>query len=180
MRRAIYQTLTKKKTRAITGTRVAIRCGTSAQYIDSFGKLWLTDRYFYDNVGNVATYRNNVTVSNTFDPELYKDIRYANNYFTETPSEWGYNIPVDLGTYQVNLLFAETFSQPSPPGRTASININNVRKLTNFDEVLAAGGQNKASQIVFGNIQSVAGFIDIKFILPTQNFYISALELTPV
>lgn len=170
----IYQTLLRKN-----GVPVRIRCGTSPQYIDSRGNLWLSDRYFYDNVGNVVSYRNVTAIANTSDPELYYDIRFANNFQTQLQSDWGYNIPVKPGKYMLSLYYAEMFSEPQTPGRVSSIDINGVRVLTNFNETMAAGALNRAYQIIIPGVRPSQGSVDIRFNKPANNFYISAIELNP-
>ena len=179
MRRAIYQTLTKKPIFAI-GSRVAIRCGSRPGYTDSFGKYWIPDTYSYVTTGSVLIYEYSASlVTNTNDPELYYGIRYGNTIASSNtiPVIWGYDVPATPGRYTVKILFAELFNEPA---RIGHIDINGVRKLTNFDEVANAGGNLRASQIVFTNVQPVSGFINVGITSLTQNFYISALELDPV
>ncbi len=173
-----YQAMLLNNLLAPVGTRVGIRCGTSPAYTDSLGQLWIADTYSYVTTGRVVTYRYDAnTIANTNDQELYYDIRFGDTIVSNNtvPVVWGYNVPVTPGNYTVKLLFAELFAAAS---RLGHIDINGVRKLTNFDEV-AAAGQNTAYQMTFANIQPVGGFINVGITSLTQNFYITGLELVP-
>lgn len=179
MRRAIHEVLKRRRSRVIARARVGIRCGASPQYTDSFGKIWAADSYFYTISGVVRTFRPTTSVvMGTPDPELYRDVRYADNLNAGNNIYWGYNIPISAGRYQVKLLYAEIFMEPASPGRIGNIDINGVRKLTNFNQVDAAG-QNTAYQMIFEDIFAVNGFINIAITSVSNNFYITALEIDP-
>ena len=76
---------------------VRINAGGNA-FVDSLGQSWEADTHF---VGTSAVFSTAQPISGTTDDPLYQSERYGQNF--------GYQIPVANGTYEVDLHFAEIF-----------------------------------------------------------------------
>ncbi|WP_299397240.1 putative Ig domain-containing protein [uncultured Gelidibacter sp.] len=99
---------------------------------------WSEDQFFSE--GDSST--NVIKIANTANDELYQTERYS------TSGTMVYNIPVESGTYDLNLHFAEIYfgvlgagSSGGEGSRVFNVSIEDGQKqLTNYDIVVAAGG----------------------------------------
>jgi hypothetical protein len=139
---------------------------------------WEADNSFEDGV----TYTNAVDIANTSNPELYQTERYANN------GSLTYQIPVDNGTYNVDLHFAEIFfglpgegSAGGEGSRVFHIDIENGQhEVDNYDIVVAAGASASAVVESFSDVIVEDGAITITLTSVVNNAKISGIEvLTP-
>lgn len=115
----------------------------------------------------------NAQIANTDDDELYRTERYGN---------MTYNIPVSDGTYQVILHFSENYFGITATGgvgsRVFNVDLEGVRRLTNFDIFSEAGGAATAIQRnLFVEIND--GSLNLQFISVTNNALINAIEIVP-
>ena len=141
-------------TMVASGNAVRIDAGSSSNYTDTAGHLWLADIGF---TPDSAAYTQSISVTTNDDPKIYQTAR-------ENMSD--YNVPVTNGTYTVRLHFAETspsqFGSISGPGqRVFNVSVENST-LNNLDLYGATGGKNVAIVKVF-NVTVSDGMMNIHF-----------------
>jgi hypothetical protein len=140
-------------------------------YTDDSGRLWIPDRYSFG--GRLIAHAQQVT--GTPDPGLYAEERYGH---------FDYAIPVAEGHYGLTLRFAETYFGPANPGkggvgnRLFDVYCNGVALLRNFDVFKEAGGENRALDKTFHNIEpNGLGKLIVSFV-PVRNYAsVKAIEV---
>ena len=150
--------------------------GTTAPYVDRGGRTWGPDRFFTG--GNVLV-RPSERIFRTLDPDVYRHLRSG---------DFGYDIPLQPGNYELHLLFAETgladfiSAESSGEGqRVFRISANGQPILTAFDVVADAAGSNIADERVFRNISPAAdGFLHLRFNSMRSTAMLSGIEVLPV
>ena len=157
---------------------VLIMAGSSAKsYTDQLGHIWTVDRYFDGGEPWPVPYRR---ILRTSDPQLFLSARQG--------QEFGYDIPLKPGDYELRLYFAETFyGEDNSEGggessRMFDVTANGAPILTDFDPLSDAGGSNTADVRVFPGISPGAdGKLHLKF----RNHwalkgvaFVNAIELT--
>jgi hypothetical protein len=127
---------------------VLIMAGSSAKsYTDQLGHIWSADRYFRGGEPWPVPYRR---ILRTSDPQLFLSARQGQDF--------GYDIPLKSGNYELRLYFAETFyGEDNSEGggessRIFDVTANGAPLLTNFDPLSDAGASNTADVRVFGGI----------------------------
>ncbi len=165
--------------RAASGTsspsdEIRIAAGSSNQYVDRDGRVWLGDRYFAG--GDVLT-RPEARVLRTTDPDIYRSLRYSNFH---------YNIPLKPGVYELHLHFAEiTFDNPSLESsgegeRLFDVYLNDKLRLNRFDIISDAAGSNTADERVFKDVAPAAnGFLHLEFRSYVRGAVVSGIEVLP-
>jgi hypothetical protein len=125
-------------------------------YTDGAGKVWKADDYYR---GGHRTYHMK-PVGGTSDMGLFASERFGH---------FSYAIPVDMGSYTVNLYLAETFFGPDNLGgggigrRVFNVFCNGNTLLRNFD-MLSESEENRAMVRSFRGLQPNAqGKIDLTF-----------------
>ena len=109
------------------GEELRILAGASRKYVDHAGKLWSPDSYFS---GGGAVPSAVQRIWRTQDPIIYRSSRQG---------DFGYNIPLKAGTYELRLHFAETFYGPESAGgggegsRIMTVLVNGQPLLHDFD-----------------------------------------------
>lgn len=155
------------------GEDIRIMAGVErGEYVDSFGHLWQSDRYFNGGVhAHAPAYH---AIASTMDSQLYQNWR-------EGP--FSYDIPLKPGVYELRLHFAEMLYGEGNPGgggetsREFDIKINEKQVATIFD-VVANAGANAASILVFKDLSPMAdGKLHIQFIGAAA--LLNGLEVTP-
>lgn len=108
---------------------VLIMAGSSAKsYTDQMGHVWSADRYFEGGEQWPVAYRR---ILRTTDPQLF--------LFARQGRDFGYDIPLKPGNYELRLYFAETFyGEDNSEGggessRIFDVTANGMPLLTNFD-----------------------------------------------
>ena len=158
-----------------TGDSVRILAGLSeGAYTDGYGHVWLSDRYFN---GGVVASAGNHPVWGTRDPRLYQTWRQG---------AFSYDIPVNPGSYELRLYFAETYyGDGNAAGfggentRFFDISLNGVPVKKHFS-VAGEAGVNVASVKVFQDVSPAAdGMIHIAFGKALSEPFVNAIELTP-
>jgi hypothetical protein len=146
----------------------------SGTYTDSTGQVWQPDSGFF-NVGSLSGCAPAVTVSGTADPTLYKGARWG----PTPPPEMQYTFPVANGSYQVNLLFAETCPDLQKVGaRVFDVEMQGAVVFSALD-IFAAAGANTAL-VKTATVTVTNGTLAIQFIHHTNNPIISGMEILPV
>lgn len=102
-----------------------MKCGTPIPYGNWLGEVtgWVSGGTGYDIISNVP---NAPLAANTLDPYIYRHERSGSAAIT-------YNIPVRKGIYRVRLHFCENYESNVGARTVATIKINDVTVLTNFD-----------------------------------------------
>jgi N-acetylneuraminic acid mutarotase len=146
---------------ATDGT-VHINAG-GGSYLDSFGNLWWSDRYFSGGV--TATYPQGI--ANTTDDTIYD---------SERAGTFSYQIPVANGDYTVRLHFAELLMQ-SPGARQFGVSVEGSRVLTRFDIYAQAG---KGALVTRSFPVTVTdGVLSVGFTGVVENAAVQALDVFP-
>jgi hypothetical protein len=141
-------------------------------YTDSQGNVWAADEQFVG--GAPATNTGTITgaLPASTDQALYENERYGTSLL--------YNFQAPSALYQVTLKFSENY-WTSAGSRVFNVMINGNTVLTNFDIFAAAGGEFKAVDKVFNNIQPDAQGRIIVQLGPTSadNAKIDAIQIIP-
>jgi hypothetical protein len=139
---------------------VLIMAGSNAKgYTDQLGHIWSSDRYSHGGEPWPIRYRR---IARTDDPQLFLTARQGQDF--------GYDIPLKPGFYELHLFFAETFygEDNSEGGGEASrvfdIEANGEPLLVNFDPLSDAGGSNIADVRIFAGVSPAAdGKLHLRF-----------------
>ena len=141
------------------------------------GQAYIADQYF--TTPSNLSQRSGVAVAGTTRDILYNTHRWRNGNF-------GYDIPVSNGSYDVTLRFAETFFSTAgggangPGQRIFHVNIEGQRVLTNFDVNAISGSINPTAVDRNFTVTVNNGVLDIDFIQGSANNpFISAIEIVP-
>jgi len=157
---------------------VLIMAGSTAKsYTDQFGHVWSADRYFDGGEPWPVSFRR---ILRTSDPQLFLNARQGQDF--------GYDIPLRPGLYELRLYFAETFyGEDNSEGggessRMFDVMANGVQILTNFDPLSDAGGSNTADVRVFAGISPASdGKLHLRFrnhLALKAVAFVNAIELT--
>ena len=137
----------------------------------STGFTWSAD----ENFNGGSTIASGGTITGTNDSTLYDTQRYGTSF------SYSFNVPA--GSYQVSLLFAETYSGDFAKGdRVFNVAINGATVLSNLD-VFGEVGSNTADVKVINNVSPVSGVITITFTGGTStdtNAMVEALQVIPM
>ncbi len=155
----------------------------SGQYIDQYGHLWAGDAYFQ---GGAATEVHYGRLARTADPALYQHAREG--------FEFSYDIPLNPGTYEVRLHFAESSMRVPIVGESGE-SLRRFRVTANekqllppldgrharqFDIFSDTGGEDLADVKVLKNIVPAAdGKLHLKFLSDKQAAIVNAIEIVP-
>lgn len=157
------------------GEEIHILAGSTRKYVDHAGKLWNPDSFFS---GGMAVQSPIQHIWRTQDPIIYR---------TSRQGDFGYNIPLKPGIYELRLHFAETFYGPENPGaggegsRIMAVSANGQVLLADFDILADAGGDRSADVKVFPDISPAAdGQLHLAFASATTgSAMLSAIEILP-
>jgi O-glycosyl hydrolase len=140
-------------------------------YTDTQGHVWAAD----EDYSGGTTIASGGTITGTSDSTLYDTQRYG------SPFSYSFNVPA--GSYQVTLLFAETYSGDDSTGsRVFSVSINGTTVTSNLD-IYSQAGANAADDLVYNNVSPSGGTITITFTSTggtDANAVIEALQIIPM
>ena len=144
---------------------VRMIAGSSSSYVDRSGRTWDPDRFF--SGGNVLV-RPAERILRTLDPNIYRHLRSG---------DFRYDIPLQPGSYELHLYFAETglgdfiSAESSGEGqRLFRVFANGKQILNAFDVVADADGSNVADERVFRNISPADdGFLHLSFTVDAKH-----------
>jgi Malectin domain len=150
--------------------------GSANLYLDRSGRTWGMDHFFS---GGSVLVRPSQRIFRTLDPDIYRHVRLG---------EFRYDIPLDPGSYEMHLHFAETgladfiSAESSGEGqRVFRVSANGKPILEYFDVVADAAGANTADERVFRNISPAEdGLLHLSFAAVRGNAMLSGIELLPV
>jgi hypothetical protein len=158
------------------GEDLRIVVGSSNPYTDRSGRTWGLDRFF---TGGSVLFRPSQKIARTLDPDLYRHLRQG---------DFRYDIPLEQGSYEMHLQFAETgladfiSAESSGEGqRLFRVTANGKTILDYFDVVADAAGSNVADERIFRDISPAAdGFLHLTFTSMRGTAMLSGIELLPV
>jgi len=166
---------------------IRIAAGLSGNgYTDVWGHRWETDRYYRGGVAAPGPHDLSPPVP---DPGLFKTVREGTSADSEVPTsqrQFGYDIPVQPGTYELRLYFANPNLQSESTGQEDSQNLHHLQVelngrtlLWNFDPV--ADGEPGAIDIrAFKDVSpAVDGMVHLDFLPNPERAFVSAIELIP-
>ena len=141
-------------------SEVLIMAGSTAKsYTDQLGHVWTADRYYKGGEPWTVSYRH---ISRTDDPQLFLTSRQGQDF--------GYEIPLSPGIYELRLYFAETFygegnrEGGGESSRIFDVTANGSPILSEFDPLSDAGGSNTADIRVFSGVSPAAdGKLHLEF-----------------
>jgi len=154
---------------------VRINAGGTA-YTASGSRSFIADAYF-GGTSTTSSLPSTVDILNTTDDVMYRTARSAPTF--------NYSIPVQNGSYNVILHFAELYF--GAPGKVAggtgkrkfNVSIEGVTKLTNYDIYAKTGGAVRAVKETFP-VTVTDGKMSINFTSGTANQpIVSAIEVVP-
>lgn len=150
-------------------TPLFLNCG-GQQFFDAFGNKWVPDTN-YVNTGR--TYRRNESIGGTSKEELYRSQRFVSTEETSLT----YEIPLDVGTYDVYFHFSETFWRiKEADQRVFDIKAEGSVIFDRVDVFAEAGGALKAL-VKKRTISVTDGNLTISFGRKKQNPMISGIEV---
>lgn len=142
-------------------------------YTDPFGHIWQPDRYGSD--GYLTDYKGHSVDGG--DPRLFQTAREG---------DFGYDIPLAPGTYEMHLHFAEMlFGDKNVGGgaessRIFSFDANGKRLLDQFDIISDAAGSNIADERVFKDISPDQDrLLHLRFTHLVRDPLLNAIEILP-
>ncbi|HXY47997.1 MAG TPA: malectin domain-containing carbohydrate-binding protein [Terriglobales bacterium] len=157
------------------GNEIRLLAGATRGYVDRSGKQWNADAYFTAGTPVVSRVQH---IWRTLDPGIYRDSRQG---------DFSYDIPLQPGTYELRLHFAETYYGPEDAAgggegsRIMKVTANGKVLLDDFDVVSDAAGGRTADVKVFTDIHPAEdGRLHLSFAsLRGGRAMVSAMELLP-
>src|SRR5579872_6364790 len=168
---------------SVSGDTVRILAGRdSGEYVDGAGTRWSGDAYFS---GGAATAVRYYSLALADDPAIYQHAR--------TGDDFGYDIPLTPGVYEMRLMFAESaevviLGAVGNGTRSFRVTANGSqilpqpdgRHMPGLDVIADAGGSNTADVKVFKDITPAAdGKLHLRFIGRNQRALVNAIEIVP-
>lgn len=136
--------------------------------IDSAGVRWTPDRYF---AGGGQWSRDSGFVRRTSRPFLYANWRTG---------EFGYDIPLAPGSYELRLFFVSPFQPGNEKLSSFNISLAGKPLITAYDVSMSANGSDVADEQVFRDIvPGEDGFLRLWFTNHVGSPMLNGLELTP-
>lgn len=150
--------------------------GSANPYFDRSGRSWNPDRFF---TGGAVMVRPSEKILRTLDPDIYRHLRFG---------EFRYDIPLEPGSYELHLHFAETgladfiSAESSGEGqRVFRVSANGKLLLNFFDVVADAAGANISDERIFRDVSpDPDGFLHLAFAPVRGSAMLSAIEVLPV
>ena len=145
---------------------IRINAGGS-EYTDERGQIWQADNYFDSSS---YSFSKEMAIENTVEDTLFQTERFG--------KQLAYDIPVDNGTYDINLHFAEIYFADENR-RVFDVAVESELVKDNLDIVAEAG---KANSLTVGlkNVAISDGKLDLDLIASIDNAKISGIEIIPV
>ena len=150
--------------------------GSADSYTDRNGRTWGPDRFF---TGGSMVVRPSERIFRTLDPDIYRHLRQG---------EFRYDIPLQTGSYELHLYFAETgladfiSAESSGEGqRVFRVSANGKLILDFFDVVADAAGSNTSDERVFRDASPADdGYLHLSFTSIRGSPMLSGIEVLPM
>lgn len=139
---------------------------------DSAGDIWQADHYYHNGW---PLPHSNTFIEGTSDPLLYRYGRTGN---------FDYDIPLNPGSYELHLYFAEVTATLEPEDAVSkcvfNVTINGKIALTELDPVSDATGLNIADERVIRSVSpDTDGVLHLHFSVVIGNPFLNALQIVP-
>jgi hypothetical protein len=153
------------------GSQFRINAGGKA-FPTADHRKFAPDAYFAGGVVSAAATQG---IAGTADDYLYQTGRHG--------SAFSYNFPTGNGAFDVTLHFSETYFGSTTPGGVGSrkfhVNLEGVRRLTDYDVFARAGGALRVRQETF-RVKVTDGTLNVAFLKGTaDNPAVKAIEVLP-
>ena len=155
-----------------TGTPIdgTLYINSGGPTVTTGGITWLSDRF---NQGSNFTFTNATAIAGTTNDVIYQTERSG-----RLTNPFSYAIPVDNGTYDVELHFAEIFAGTQNPGqRVFDVMIEGNTVLNNYDIAATAGY--KVANVQTRTVDVTDGTLNINFSNEVNNPKISGIVVIP-
>jgi hypothetical protein len=138
-----------------------------SEVIDNSGVRWTPDRYFAKG----GTWNREGIVRGTSRPFLFKTWRTG---------EFGYDIPLVPGTYELRMFFASGLAPTDEKLSSFGVALNGQPLLRSYDVSMSADGSDIADEQVFRDVRpGEDGMLRLWFTNETASPIINALEIVP-
>ncbi|MCB1755127.1 MAG: hypothetical protein KDJ38_06375 [Gammaproteobacteria bacterium] len=161
-----------------SGKQQAIRINAGGPTLNQDGIQWLSDADALNYVNTGKLYQKVVDVDlSGLDSSVPEALFHTSRWDPANGAEMAWAIPLSAGLYQVNLYFAETWSEAFGLGnRVFSVNVEGAA--LNTVDIFAAAGSNKA--LMYSVTVQADATLDIAFTHQTENPTINAIEVIPL
>ena len=157
------------------GKALRILCGRPVmRYTDPYGNVWEGDRFYQ---GGEPLILENMETMQGYDANILGGLRQGS---------FRYSIPLEQGTYEVMLIFAEPpisagpFVNPADETREFGVSFNGKPVLRNFDVKDEVGGYHQAHFRVFKDVKpGVDGKLEIQFSSGSQRAFVNGIVVRP-
>lgn len=170
---AVKSAITEKP--ASRGGTLRILCGRPVmRYTDPYGNVWEGDRHYQ---GGEPLILDNMESMQGYDANVLGGLRQGS---------FRYSIPLEPGTYELMLIFAEPPIAPGPvvnhtdETREFGVALNGKPVLRNFDVKDEVGGYHQAHFRVFKDVTpGPNGKLEIQFSSGSQRAFVNGLVIRP-
>ena len=135
-------------------------------FVDASGNTWKADANFTRGF----TFSTENEIANTENDVLFQTERFGGAF--------GYEVPVENGSYEVEIYLAEIFFQ-NVGERVFDISLEGDLVIEALDLIGETGARNKAMSIVLPSVQVADGILNLDFTAQINNGKISAFEIRP-
>jgi hypothetical protein len=140
---------------------------SGSEVIDNSGVRWTPDKYFSKG----GTWNREGIARGTSRPFLFKTWRTG---------EFGYDIPLVPGSYELRLFFASGQSVGDEKLSAFGISLNGQSLMQAYDVSMSADGSDMADELVFRDVRPAAdGMLRLWFTNETSSPALNALEIVP-
>jgi hypothetical protein len=140
---------------------------SGSEVIDNSGVRWTPDRYFSKG----GTWNRDGIIRGTSRPFLFKTWRTG---------EFGYDLPMAPGTYELRLYFASGQAPNDEKLSGFGVALNGEPLLRSYDISMSADGSDFADEQVFRDVSPAAdGMVRLWFTNETTSPVLNALEIVP-
>ena len=151
-----------------TTTHESIRINAGGhEYRDRHGQIWQADEYF---TPRNQTFSQRIEIEDTEDDPIFQTERFGRDF--------SYRVPVENGTYDVNLYFAEIFFDREDR-RVFDVSVEGQQVIDNLD-LVAEVGPARPFVLELNELNIADGFLNLDLVASVNNAKISGIEIIPV
>jgi hypothetical protein len=159
-----------------------LRVNAGGPAVEHGGVTWVADTQYVQSQG--AAFTNAIPIAGTTNATIYQTER--NTGGNAQGNVITYAVPLDNGTYEVTLHFAEIyFGAPTNPAANAgqrvfNVELQNQTVLSNYDIFVAANNAAATAVTETFTVEVTNGVLNIRISNVTDRGKISAFEIAPV
>ena len=169
---------------AVTNREVYILAGYSGSaWSDAAGHLWQADRYFRGGLSRPGPANLRSALP---DPRLFHTMREGAADAPEDRAAFSYDIPMQPGTYELFLYFADPLRQNPQNGlednenvRRFTIHANGRALIEQFDAISDAGFADVDVRAFKDITPGADGMVHLEFVPEPYSPFVNAIELAP-